>query len=175
MANPLFVTDLATLKSRLRLSGLSTDGDGASILDAAIQEVRVGFIREIGIDSVNRVVAYNQTETPTTNEEAIRLLAEILEVKWSRLILMRTMTTMTLDGAGGALNDYHHEAPFRETSPYDREVEISRLQKEIHDGLDLLSQAESIPDEMVGYQSFTASPDPTPPLPGESVFDYLLE
>ena len=154
------------------MTGLPTGKDGEAIFFAAIIEARTGFLRRLGIDRVAEIVAYSSTETPTTNNEAVRLIAEVAEIKWVRMVLMRTTTTVTLDGAGGSYSDYHHEAPFRETGPFERNIELKKLQEEINEAIDVLSEDEIIPNEVTGARLALIEPDTTPPLPGSSIFNW---
>lgn len=171
MATPLFQLR-ADLQKELRLSGLATGSDAETIFDAAIVEARAGLLRRLGLARVTAIVGYNASDTPTTDKEAIRLTAEIAEAKWVRMVLMRTSTTVTLDGAGGMYDDYHRSAPFRETGPFERDMEIKRLQTEINDALDILSGSETIGEEVTGGRMMLLEPDETPPLPGSSVFNF---
>ena len=175
---PLFIiadhgSSLATLQAKLRLSGLASDSDAFDILEFAVLEVRTGFIRHLGIDRINEILTYTHSDTPANDDEAIRLIAEVTEVKWCKMILMRSLTNMSLDGSGGAWSDFHKEAAFRETGPFERTMEMKELWKEISENLDLLSKREIIPNETTGFQGFVLEPDPAPPKPGETIFNYV--
>lgn len=170
-ASPLFVATMDLLRSKLRLSGVATTTDAFEQIEEATLEVRAGFIRRLGLTRVTTLVGYSSSETPSTENESLRLIAEITEVKWVRCTLLRTMTTMFLDGSGDALQNYHDEAAFRDSAPFEREREIKRLKDEIEENLQLLEGSDSIGSESTGHAD-TIGPDTAPPKPGETVFTY---
>lgn len=169
---PTFVADTDTLKQSLRLSGISTDSDAAVMLDAAIKEVRANFIRRLGLSRVSAIVAFDVSDNPSTNNETLRAIAEVTEVKWIKSLILRTFTHMSLSGASGnALTTYHEEAPFRFMGEFDKSKEITRLQAEIEENLQLLVGEETFTSESRG-QFAILEPSETPPRPGESIWTF---
>ena len=168
----LFVADIATMKQGLRLSGLPANGDAEAILFNAIQEVNTNFRRRLGNTRVVEILAFTDVDNPLTDEGTLRAIAELTEIKWVRMILLRYLPMMHLDGSGGAVQSYHEEAPFRHTGPFGREREIKTLKSEIEENLQLLEGSETITNETKGHISLIG-PNTTPPRPGESIFTYL--
>ena len=166
---PLFVANETTLRSQLRLSGVPASGDADAMISNAIMEVRGGFIRRLGLTRIDVLVAMAFSSTPTTDDESLRLVANVTEVKWVKSVLMRTLTSMFLDGSGGALQDYHNEAPFRSSGPFERDREIKRLLGEVEENLQLLEASETLASETEGHISII-EPAETPPLPGGTAF-----
>jgi len=173
-AIPVFVADNTTLLSKLRLSSLQTTSDAYEIYEEALLETRVGFIRRLGNSRVATIQGYSFSETPTTENENIRLIANVSEVKWVRSVLMRTLSTRFLDSSGGELHDMQLEAAFRSTGGFEREQELKRLKEELEQMLQLLEGHESVAAETT-YHITTLEPNTTDNTlirPGESVFDY---
>lgn len=166
---PLFVENETTLRSLMRLSGVPSSSDADAMISNAIMEVRGGFIRRLGLPRITVLVAMAFSDTPVNENESLRLIANITETKWVKSILMRTLTTMFLDGAGGALQDFQNEAPFRSTGPFERDREIKRLQGEIEENLQLLEKSETLVSETEGHITLIESTE-TPPLPGGTAF-----
>ncbi len=173
MVDPTFVTDLSTLKSRLRLTGIETGSDAEAILDDAIREVRAGFIRRLGIARVNTLIAIvlDSDGIPDNNDDTLRVLAEITEIKWVKSLLMRTLTQFSLDGSGSVLQAWHDEAPFRFMGEFDKSKEIRRLQDEIEENLQLLEGTDNIASETTGHISILEA-DIAPPRPGGTIFTF---
>ena len=168
---PLFVADMATLKQQLRLTGVPASTDADEMISAAVLEANSGFRRRLGNDQVTTLLGYSYTETPSTNNEVLRLVANQTEVKMVKAILLRVLPAQFIDGAGNALQNWHEEAPFRHMGPFDRRDELKQLNREIEENLQLLEGSESITSETKGHAS-TISPVNLPPRPAESIFTY---
>ena len=166
---PLFIADEDTLRKQLRLSGVPAGVDADEMISTAILEVRSKFIRRLGLTRINVLVAMTFNETPTTENESLRLVANMTELIWVKAMLMRSLTVMFLDGAGGALQDFHNESAFRSTGPFERDREIKRLEAEIQENLELLEGTESIESETEGHILLIES-DTDPALPGGTAF-----
>lgn len=171
---PLFIENETVLRGRLRLTGVPDGMDADKMISNAILEVRANFIRRLGLDRINTLVAFTSSITPATEDESLRLVAEITELLWTKVLLMRTLTVMFLDGAGGALQDYQNESAFRTTGPFERDREIKRILAEIQENLELLEGTESIEDETEGHILLIES-DTDPVVPGGTAFtNHLL-
>lgn len=166
---PLFIENEDTLRKQLRLSSVPAGVDADEMISTAILEVRANFIRRLGLTRINILVAMPFSQTPATENESLRLVANITELIWVKTLLMRNLTVMFLDGAGGALQDYHNESAFRSTGPFERDREIKRLNAEIQENLELLEGTESIQDETEGHIALIES-DTDPALPGGTAF-----
>jgi hypothetical protein len=144
---PLFVGSLDLLKPKLRLSGVPTTSDADDIIDEAILIVRQKFYRDLGSDRVAVLKALPFTETPTTNDQIIRAVANSTEVLWVRCELMRMLPTMFMDGNAQQNQIFQDEGLFRDTTA--NQIEQARMQCEIEiqQNLDLLRGDEEIASE----------------------------
>lgn len=77
---PLFVTDMATLKQRLRLSGVVADTDAAELIEELVLSTRLDFFRALGQTKLGVLTSTTLNEAPSTDAGYKRLLAERLEV-----------------------------------------------------------------------------------------------
>ncbi len=166
--SPLFITDLATLKSKLRLSGVAAASDADGIINEAILTVRAGFYRELGGPLVTSLVALPFTELPVTNDQILRAVANTTEVKWVRAELFRTMPLSFMDGNADQNQVFQDEAMFRDTSQHQLDQERVRLESDIQQNLDLLRGSEDIATEAT-MRVATISASVTPALPGDTI------
>lgn len=135
--DPLFVADLDILKKKLRLSGLVEDTDGDVVFQEALATVRRGFYDRLGLSLIDEILDTTFTEEPATREEYRRLLANVVEAKWTRLQCLRTMPVVFMDGSGDTQEQWNKEAAFRQGPLSDREWK--RLEKDLEDALVLLA------------------------------------
>lgn len=144
---PLFVADLATLKPKLRLSGVPTTSDADDIINESILIARQKFYRELGIARVAELVALPFNENPTTEDQILRAVANSTEVLMVRCELMRIMPMMFMDGNADQNQIMQDESLFRETTS--AQLEQMRLQcdLEIQQNMDLLAGDEEISSE----------------------------
>lgn len=147
MATPLFVESLETMKSQLRLSGVPAGRDANEIISDAVLEAKVGFYRKLGEGRVSYLLGVTYTENPTSSAERLRVIANLTEVKWCRLILMRTLPVMFMDGNNATLQTWNEESAFRGMTREDILLETKRLENEITENLDLLSGSETFGNE----------------------------
>ncbi len=166
--SPLFIVDVATLKAKLRLSGVPSASDADDIINEAILTVRAGFYRELGSPRVASIQALPFTEDPVTNDQVLRAVANTTEVKWVRAELFRTLPLSFMDGNADQNQVFQDEALFREASQHQLDLERVRLETEIQQNLDLLRGAEDIASEAT-MRVATICPAVTPPLPGDTV------
>jgi hypothetical protein len=159
MTAPLFVADLATLKKKLRLSGVPPDPsvDADALIDEAILAVRLGFYRELGIATVALLQATAFNPAPSTDADIRRALANTTEVNWVRLELMPRMPWLWSDSSGEAQKIWNEEAPFREKGAPTFKGLQERLEKDVQDALDILSGREALGEE-TGIHAFTGEP-----------------
>lgn len=165
---PLFVADMDTLKSRLRLSGAAQD-DALAQIDQAVEDVRVGFyddVQGLGVTQVTTLLAIDYAENATTAEDLLRTRANNLEVTWVRLLLMRRMPTLFMDASGSTLDTWNEE-PLTRKSGRDLSAEIKRLESEVAVGLAYLGAGD---DDDVGLLGVTVfEPEETPDRPAASI------
>ena len=167
---PLFVADLATLKSRLRLSGLPPGGDGEALYDEALLRVRTGFYRRLGVSRVDVILAISFEEDAATADEVLRATANSAEVKWVYLALCDLMPSLFMDASGASTEVWNTEGAFRQGHP-----SSSRLQDLKNDlEADLAYLGGGTEEDAAGFRSATIDPDPAAPDPGDSLFDPRL-
>lgn len=165
---PLFIADAATLKAKLRLSGVAASSDADDIINEAILTVRAGFYRELGGPLVATLVALSFTEMPTTNDEILRAVANTTEVKWVRAELFRTMPLSFLDSNADQNQVFQDEAMFRDSSQNQLDQERARLESDIQQNLDLLRGSEDIATEAT-LRVATMCAVIKPALPGDTI------
>lgn len=161
MAVPLFIVDEATLKMKLRLSAVpSSATDTEAIFDEAILRARVRFYRELGVARTNAIVALVFTETPTTEDEVIRALANTVEVKMVYCALLSLLPNTFMDASGDVNHRWNEEAPTRERGSFELSDELRRCEGEIANGLQELADPDLGDCDIV--QVFDGTPDPCP-------------
>lgn len=135
---PLFVADMDLLRSRLRLSGTASP-DALTMIDFAVQRVRVGVYSSLTEQQIADIVASPSVPNPTTQAQAMRSLAEAVEVLWVRYILMQELPHMFMDGSGRVLKDWNEEGLTRDSGNRAYEKMLESLWNQILDGLSQLS------------------------------------
>lgn len=165
---PLFVDTLANLKSKIRLSGVPATSDADDIINEVILTVRSGFYRELGAARVAALVALPFSETPTTDDQILRAVANVTEVKWVRCELIRLLPTMFKDGNADATQVFHDEALFRDTTANELDQERLLCMEEIRQNLDLLAGDEEIASE-ASLRISSVEPECPSPLPGDTI------
>jgi len=169
VTDPLFVADLATLKQLLRLTGVpASAADTLAILDEAILKSRLYFLRRLGADRVAALVAMTFEENPLTADDAVRALANTVEVKLVYSELLRRLPAAFMDASGDLNRRWNEEAPFRERSSFDAKAEILRLHDEVEEDMQILAGEEAVGEES-DIRTFDGTPTFTPPRPGDSL------
>jgi len=132
MAAPLFITDEATLKTRLRLSAVPASAlDTEAIIDEAILRARVRFYTDLGASRTNVLVALPFTETPTTDDEILRAICNTTEAKLVYCGLLRLLPNTFMDASGDVNSRWQEEAPTRERGGFELTEELTRCEQEI--------------------------------------------
>lgn len=167
----LFAQNDAWIKSRLRLSSVpDSSEDTAAIIDEALSHARLAFYRRLGRPAVQRLLDISEVAEPDTDDEVLRTLASLTEVKLVRVTLLRELPNAFMDASGDLNRRWNEEAPFRERPRSDREREIQRLLDEIEQDMQILSESgEESPGDELSIFGFDGTPDFTPPLPGDSM------
>lgn len=165
---PLFEKDLDTIKAKLRLSKLAEERDGHALLEEALRSVRIGFIRELTKSRVDDIADTALVDTPSTDDEVMRVAAAVTEVLWVRYQLMATMPSAFLDaGAQDTVQIWNDEGAFRSGSAQGFQERRSALWGEITSNLDLL-KSQNVGAE-ASVKSFVLEPESTKTSrPGES-------
>lgn len=168
---PLFAADEKALKKRLRLSGIAKKDDITTMLQDAILVVRAGFYRALGKTRVDELVALTAADDPSTEDEHIRAIANVTEVKWVRMELMRTTPMIFADSSGSTLQVWNDEAAFREMGAGEINREVQRLDSEIKLNLEFLKGTQSAGSEAtMGIITLEPEAAAASPKPGASVF-----
>ena len=134
---PLFVSDLDLLKSRLRLSG-AQEGDATKVIEQAVLDARVEFYERLGAARVDAIVAFTPSDTPSTDDELTRTLAESTEVLMVRVETMRVLPQMFLDSAGSARKAWNEEGITRDAGRFDTRRYIKEMTSRIRQNMERL-------------------------------------
>lgn len=168
--SPTFVASLDTLRQRLRLSGLADDSDAQVMFEQAVKIARSTFHRRLTHARVVIIQAYTATDTPATNNEYLKAMAEEAEVKIVRRELLSTMPSLFMDSAGDAQEIWDREAPFRGTSQFGRDRLRQQLTNEIEELMEILEGTDSAGSE-TSFRATVINPDTAPARLGRSVWD----
>lgn len=170
IATPLFFTDLDTLKARLRMSSSGDGGtDAGEILQAALEEARVGFYTELGSDRIAAILTGEITTSATTQPQLDRLMACACEVAWVKLLMLESPNggVYFQDSMAGARHAFQDEGALRAASynelrkmTNDARTKVDRLLAYLRDG----PEADS-----GGFNCDTIGPSTEQPRPGQSV------
>lgn len=166
---PLFISSVVDVKKRLRLSGVVDSSNAQSMIEEALRTVRVGFYRRISNERISEIASAAVTENPTNDAEIIRQLAEVTELKWIRLELLRTMPTLFADSTPLTQEAWNTEALLRGSSVSERDMEIRRLEADIEQAMSVLVELEQLSEETTVKTSVYIPTIPPPPL-GSTVF-----
>lgn len=169
---PLFVASMAVLKARLRMTG-AAQADTLSIIDKAVEDVRVSFyddVEGLGKSKVDALLAIAFVENATTLADLSRTRVNNLEVKWVRLHLLRRIPMLFMDGQA-VIQEVWNEEPITRVSRRATEVEALRLETEIKDALAALLDEDN---ERGAVVATIFEPDVTPARPGASIKPLII-
>lgn len=163
MTDPLFIADLATLKTQLRLSGVPASAtDTNEIINQAILHARLAFYRRLGGQRVTTLLAIGFVDNPTTDDEILRAIANQTEATLVMCYLLRHLPHAWMDASGDINKRWNDEAPFREVGTEQVAERVTACESAIEENMQLLDGSEDIGDE-VSIQTFDGTPDcPTP-------------
>lgn len=167
---PLFVSTIAEVQQRLRLTGTAEGTDAYAMIEEAVRTVRAGFYRKISVERIAEIAAFTSEMNPITENGVIRQLAEVTEVKWIRYELMRTMPVLFSDSVATVQDAWNAEGMLRGTKPDEREYEMRRLWADIEQAMSPLRGDEEIPKETAANTSVYVSETNPPVAPRASVF-----
>lgn len=168
---PLFFADMATLKSNLRLSNIPTGKDALTIIDQAVQEVRVGFYEKLGAATITTLLATVHVDNPTTTAEVSRARANATEVAWVKLLLICRLPIMFVDGSAHVRESWNDEGLTRRALDSELRKIKALLNQQVEDGLAILGADE---DE-AGLSISVIEPTEGRYYPRSSVFPLLAE
>jgi len=161
----LFNTDVASIKSQLRLSGTASN-NGQALIDNAIQLARIRLYDALGVSRVNATLAFALTDNPTSANDVMRLKAAKAELLIVKSILLRDMPVLFYDEGAKDLRTWNEEGLTRDADRDDLADELTRLESEIADLIDGL-RGESPEGSILNVS--TIGPDEVPDRPGASI------
>ncbi len=173
---PLFVVAKGSLSaweallSELRLSGATGDSGALPLIRRALLDSRLTFLRKLGEKRVSYLSAIPFVVNPTTVDQTLRAVASSTEVLVIRYELLRKLRWSSVDG-NAVQQIYNSEAFIREMPEAELEVELTRLNNEIEENMELLRGDEQVGEESQGLLVMTPEPDTKPPTPGSSILN----
>lgn len=167
MVAPYFFDDIDELKGRLRLSAVPDSTDAQEIIEDALEQVQAGMAMRLGTDRLGELQDLFDTmatPSPTVDEEVNMAICRVLEVTWTRVILMDRLPMLWMDQSGGDREIYNQEGAFRGLSPTQLRDQMDRMEQQIQDWLNFLLGSE---DELeIGFTTCK----PRCPELGKSLF-----
>jgi len=161
---PLFISDMATLRSQIKLSG-AMQPDTEVAIESATRRVRGYIYERLGSDRVVQILGYTSSENPTSTNDLARSRAEIMEADWVKLILMQDLPVLFMDASDNTSQVWNTEELTREARPSELDKRIAALQEMIDDAIDSLIGADRVGKVAV----ISTDPDTEPYRPGDSV------
>lgn len=145
---PLFVADMDTLKTGLRLQGLKTGSEGESILNRATSAARVYLYQRLGLNLVTTMVALTEVDNPTTAEEIRRKACSLVEVAIIRCDLIEVMPVMLGDASGDAFQVYNDEGVWRQVTPEERTELLQRCKARVEELIELILSEDELGEDL---------------------------
>lgn len=166
--NPLYVTDIQTLKRELRLTGVPANSDVDAIILQALAETRVTLVDRLGTARVAEIKAYTSSANPATANEYMRMRASLTETMMCRAKLMRKLPIMFREGASTGNQTWNEVGIDRDMGGRDLSKEITRLEAEIEENIIAMGAGEN---DNVTVRATVIGPTCSPtPYPGSAVF-----
>lgn len=171
--DPLFHDDLEGLKSALRLSGSDEKGDVQTVIEDCVRGFKVWLIQRAGFTVVSDLQAVVYTDDPTTELEARRMAARVLEVKWVWCECLTRLQTMFADASGAAFQEFNDQGVWRQLDEIGRIRILRQCQREVEDLYNFVSGCQGI-GETESVQCFDGTTERTEAFfPAGSVFCHL--
>lgn len=169
---PLFISNVAKLKTLLRMTG-ATASDFLAILDEGMRTARQRFYHALGESRIAELLATNSTDAPMSAAEYARELANSTEVLIVYAYLLELLPVKFLDGSANTQQSWNDEAPFRDFNEDRRTAELDRLQERIEANLNELgSDSEGLSASIV--TGFLMEPEVKPDPIGASIWHKNL-
>jgi hypothetical protein len=154
---PLFHEDLDALKCSLRLSGSDTCGDVSCVIQDCVRAFKVWVFQRVGPTMLAEIQGYTETDDPTTSEEARRLAAKVLEVKWVWCCLLDKLQVMFADASGAAYQEFNDQGVWRQMGAEDLAAFKRRCRDEVEQLICFVTACED--DATDGVLAFDGTPD----------------
>lgn len=145
---PLFVVDIDTLQSELRLTGLRSNSDGEQLFLRGTSTARVSLYQRLGLSVVAEMVALTEVENPGTAAEIRRKAASLVEIEIVRCELIEVMPVMLGDAAGDAQQAYNDEGVWRQIAPDERVELIGRCKNRIEELIELILDEDGLGNDL---------------------------
>lgn len=130
---PLFHDDLETLKAALRLTGSDAKGDVQAVVEDCVRGFKVWMIQRAGFSVISDIQAVTYTDDPSTELEARRMAARVLEVKWVWCECLKRLQTMFADASGSAFQEFNDQGVWRQLDALDRASLLRTCAREVED------------------------------------------
>lgn len=169
---PMFVANLDELKAELRLAGVPQGEDVERMVARAALAVRTRMFKRLGQTRMAQLLAITPNhDAPSSPDELLASTARVVEVEWTRCLLMDLLPVLFTDSSGGALDAHNEAGLFRKADP-DSLTEIrDRCMAMVVEGLEELDMPE---EGASGANVATLEPDPckTPRLGASICHDH---
>jgi len=167
--SPAFVESTAVLKENLRLSGMDSAKDSATLLEQAIRKARSQFYRRLGQSRMDTLIAITPSDTPSTTNENLREIARQTEIMIVKQELTWTLPMLFQDASGEAQQLWNEEGVFRGEDQFSLGSLRDMLHFEIEQNFQFLEGEETAGAETT-WSITTFEPEDAPPKIGESAF-----
>ena len=131
--DPLFHADLDLLKKALRLSGSDEKKDVQAVIEDCVRGFKVWMIRRAGFTVIAEVQAVTPVDNPTTELEARRMAAGVLEVKWVWIECLKRLQALFADASGSAFQEFNDQGVWRQMDALARRSLEKQTAREIED------------------------------------------
>lgn len=142
--DPLFHADLDLLKKALRLSGSNEKADVQAVIEDCVRGFKVWMIRRAGFTVITEVQAVTPVDNPTTELEARRMAAGVLEVKWVWIECLKRLQALFADASGSAFQEFNDQGVWRQMDAQARRASEKQTAREIEDLYVFVSGFQSI-------------------------------
>jgi len=169
MIQPVFHDSIEDLKKRLRLNDVPASKNIIAIMEEALLNARAFFFRRLGSNRVSEIKAIGaMKDAPTTDNEFLRLIAGLCELKYIKWYLAIHCKVLVQDAGDAAQQTWNEEGILRESSPFELNSFIKKLSDQIEDDIDYL-RGDETPGQENLLRATDLGPDVTPPRPFDSI------
>ena len=165
---PLFNATLDIIKLSINLPN-ATSVTTLQMISDAVAQVKVLLYSRLGETIITEVLNTAFTENPTTAAERQRSAANLIETKWVKMLLLKSLDNVFIDSTADSINRFNDEGLTREKTQTD--ILIESIQEEIDELLGVLSTTATSGNDT---QSATIAPTTAPPRPFDSTAVYVL-
>jgi len=131
--SPLFHDDFEALKSALRLTGANSKQDVQVVIEDCVRAFKVWMVQRAGFTVISDLQAVTYTDDPTTDLEARRMAARVLEVKWVWCECIKRLQVMFADASGSAFQEFNDQGVWRQLDALGQASILRRCAREVED------------------------------------------